>query len=485
MARVFKNTLSVMLARTIDGISSFILIAIVARYLDVKDYGIYAFAMSYVIFLTPLAYGGIERLAIHELSVNRGTLEKYVGMLLALTGVLTVLFIFISLAGLLFFEKSGDLLTAILLAAAGQIAFSISSVYLSLFRAVERMELDIMLSIVFQIIMLGATFITVKYNLGLAGILGAFTAASLVRSLSAWLLCRMLDIRAVMGTDVWDKMIGFAKKSFSLGLSIMLMQGILNIDVLLLRFMMAPEDVSYFYAAHNLMWKFNKAIPAAMAIAVFPLVSALSINSFAEDFRNLYRRLFKLFYISAIFVAIAAVMYSDNIIGLVYGEKYAVAADAFRVLMIGEVFVFVFMFLELAIISVERQNLLITSTALALAIKVVLGVLLIPVYGFVGSAIASLVGYALLTVLTFHYMSVSAGHIPAGDLIRPLGAATPVAIFFYYSGIVRLSPVVALSAGAMIYVLMLFVLRSVSIMEIHSFRKALASRRPVENVVDF
>lgn len=82
-----------MLARLIDGIATFVLIVLVSRYLSVADYGIYAFVMSYVVFLTLLAYGGIDRIAIHEFSMNKDTVGKYLWMVLVLTGGLTFFFI--------------------------------------------------------------------------------------------------------------------------------------------------------------------------------------------------------------------------------------------------------------------------------------------------------------------------------------------------------------------------------------------------------
>ncbi len=465
-----------MLARSIDGISTFILIVLVSRYLSVADYGIYAFVMSYVVFLTLLAYGGIDRIAIHEFSVNRESMERYLWMVLGLTGALTAVFILICMLGLLFFDNSNSFLQSLLLAMAGQIFFSFSSISMSLFRAMKRMDLEIVLSIVFQLIMLAATYIVTKYNLGISGIFGAFALANFFRSLFAWGLCRMLGVRAVMVKVDWEELLRIIQKSFSLGVSIMLMQGILNMDVLLLRYLNFAEGVSFFYAAHNLMWKFNKAVPAAMAIAVFPILSAIISNSPADHFRKLYRKLFKLFYIPAIFASIGGVAYSSEIIALVYGEKYAVATDAFRVIMTGEAFVFVFMFLELVMISVERQNSLIISTALALTAKIVLSVLFIPSYGFIGSAVASLGGYVILTVVTFYYIRLSSGNIPAGDIIRPIGAAVPVGVFFYFSGVLQINPFIGLSVGAMIFAGMLVVFGSVSWVQLLSFKKMLSSK---------
>lgn len=461
-----------MLARLIDGIATFVLIVLVSRYLSVADYGIYAFVMSYVVFLTLLAYGGIDRIAIHEFSMNKDTVGKYLWMVLVLTGGLTFFFIWVCLGGLLFFDNSKDFLQPLILAMAGQIFFSFSSISMSLFRSMEHMEFDIFLSIAFQVIMLAATFMATQNNLGISGVFGAFALANFLRCLFAWGLCRRLGVRIVRTMVTWEELRDVIKKSFSLGISIMLMQGILNMDVFLLRYMNFTEDVSFFYAAHNLMWKFNKAIPAAMAVAVFPMLSALSSNPLTDNFRILYRKLFKLFYIPAIFVSIVGVKYAAEIIALVYGGKFALAADAFRLIMIGEVFLFVFMFLELVMISVKRQNLLITSTASALFIKIVLSVLLVPAYGFVGSAIASLGGYILLTVLTFYYICASSGGIPAGDFVRPAAAAIPVVALFYCCGIMNIHPFVGLPAAAMLYGVMLFALGSVSWVEMLSFKKS-------------
>lgn len=470
-----KNSFSVVGARAIDVVSSFALIVIVSRYLSVKEYGEYAFIMSYVIFLTPIAYGGIERIAIHEMCSKKDDLQRYLGTLLVSITFQSLIFIAICIFGLIFINPSSLLLSAIILVVIGQITFSLSSVYLAMFRAIERMELDVLLSIAYQMALATATVVTIKLDLGFIGIFGAFALSNIFRTLFAWFLSNRLKIRSMLKAD-FSTMKPLLKKSYSLGVYLMLFQAILNVDVLMLKISKGAENVSFFYAAHNLLWKFNKTVPAALAVAVFPIMSILAKDHLSSQFKDAYRLFLKLFYIVVLFIAVWAYVFSSDIIKIVYGEKFLPSSPAFQILLLGEVFIFLFMFLELVVISIEKQHLLIKVTAIGLAVKLLLNFTLIPGYGYLGAAIATTSCYALLTSVMLYSISLSVGRISIIDILKPVFAVGGSLLFYHFS---TLHYAVALLVGGLIYICMLIILKSISMDDAYYFKTGFKTVRPL------
>ena len=87
------------------------------------------------------------------------------------------------------------------------------------------------------------------------------------------------------------------------------------------------------------------------------------------------------------------------IVGLLFGGRYAAAAQPLQILAAGSVFVFVTWILHAAAISTNLDRRLLLTTAIGLAANVALNIVLIPRYGISGAAWATVVAEGMTVVL--------------------------------------------------------------------------------------
>ena len=77
--RLAKNSIFVFFARITDLLVALISTALIARYLNVTDFGNFAFVMAITIFLIPLTDFGFERILTREIAKDMKKADKYFG----------------------------------------------------------------------------------------------------------------------------------------------------------------------------------------------------------------------------------------------------------------------------------------------------------------------------------------------------------------------------------------------------------------------
>jgi O-antigen/teichoic acid export membrane protein len=94
----------------------------------------------------------------------------------------------------------------------------------------------------------------------------------------------------------------------------------------------------------------------------------------------------------AIAMGIAAYALAGTLIVVPFGSEFAPAAEPFRILCLGLVFVFAIWVLHAIAMSVNREHLLVKTALVGLVVNVGLNLYLIPRIGANGAAIATVVG---------------------------------------------------------------------------------------------
>jgi len=120
-----------------------------------------------------------------------------------------------------------------------------------------------------------------------------------------------------------------------------------------------------------------------------------------ESFVRVYRLSFKYLLCFIIPVAVWCGIFSGKIIALIYGAKFASSAAALSILIWAEVFVFVGVINNAILIATNKQALDPVFTGASAAVNIVLNLVLIPRYGFVGASASSLISYALGPVMGY------------------------------------------------------------------------------------
>ena len=181
-------------------------------------------------------------------------------------------------------------------------------------------------------------------------------------------------------------------KSWKLILSFVFVTIYLKIDQVMLAWMMDEREVGIYSVAARLSeaWYF---VPTAIVVSLFPALIKMKKNNFGR-YQHQLQKLYDLLFLIALVIAILVSLFANVIILALYGEAYAQSATVLVVHVWAGVFIFMRTLFSKWIIMEDLLILSLYTQGFGGLLNVGLNLLLIPQYGAVGAAIATLVSYA-------------------------------------------------------------------------------------------
>lgn len=166
----------------------------------------------------------------------------------------------------------------------------------------------------------------------------------------------------------------------------------LKIDQVMLRWWAGPAEVGVYAVAARVSEVFY-FIPAALVTSFFPRLITLHKES-KELFDDRFKSLLVLLAMLGYGIMIGVFIFGPILIQLAFGEAYAAAAPVLMVHVCSMPFIFMRYAFSRWIV-IERYNVFsVVSQGVGALVNVVLNVILIPPYGMMGAAVATLISYA-------------------------------------------------------------------------------------------
>jgi len=193
----------------------------------------------------------------------------------------------------------------------------------------------------------------------------------------------------------------------------------MRIDQVMIKNMMSDEAVGYYSAAVRLCeaWYF---IPVTLCNAIFPaIVNAKNVSE--QFYNNRMQKLYDLLTWLAIGIAIPVTIFSALIIQLLFGADFAEASPVLTVYIWAGVAVFLGVASSQYLINENFTKLSFFRTSVGMVLNVVLNFIFIPMYGIIGSAIATLISY---TISTFSIITTKEGRFQTRMMLKSLSPIT-------------------------------------------------------------
>jgi len=385
---IAKNTFWLSFSQLTRKIIKFALIVYAARTLGVEGYGVFAYALGLAGFFAIFSDIGISGLLIRDFSaegkITPRHLSTFLYIKLALISISVSLILFVAP---LFTNISEALplisVIAILMAFDGLKDFTTAII-----RSKEKMELEAGIDILTNIATLTFGILALlifKSSLSLAV---AYTIGSgLGLALSIFLLRKNLvriwyrfdkELTKRILTDAWP----FAL----IGLLGTIMT---NTDIIMLGWLKDAIDVGFYSAA-------LKPVQATYLISGILAISTLpKISRFAKDNKKKAGDLLEKSIGSLLLIGIpltaGGLIFGKEIITTIYSTEYLSSVLIFQILLVTVLAVFPMTIITNLILAYNKQSKFIKPLLLAAVFNVILNITLIPVYGIVGAAVATVI----------------------------------------------------------------------------------------------
>jgi O-antigen/teichoic acid export membrane protein len=378
---------------------SFLAFIYLARILGVSDFGILEFASSVLTYLLLLGDGGLEMWGTREASKTTD-LPALVERILPFRLLLAFVAFAILLLLLPFFPHYPNLRGVILLYGLSVFAQAISLKWVFMGQqAMDRVARGLVIG---QLLFAAAILLSIHSSAGLLWIpvlrLGGDLATAVY--FARW-------FRRVYGRFPLKMSLGGMALTPALTLGLSQAMGLLNynFDSVLLGFMRGPILVGWYNAAYKLIL-IGLTFPITYVVGLFPSLSRSFAES-REEFRLLVRRSIELWLVFIVPLIVGGFFLADPVIQFLYGPEYAQASTPLKILVWSAALVTLRMVYSNSLRATGFQRLDLGCAMASAGINVTLNFILIPRYGMVGAASATVSADIVWFVLSFYYFRKS------------------------------------------------------------------------------
>jgi len=465
---ITKNAAALFIARIIDAASRLAILAIAARYLGVETFGQFAF----IVVAVPLVFrlssiGMANQIVTRELVQNKAQGGKYLGSALILRLILSASILTILVVIVQFMDLSTETVIAVYAMGFAQFPLMLSDVFMAVFRASEKMEYNTLVSMASQLISFATVASAAYFDLGFVSLFLCFVLGNFVRALSAFFLSSKQFVKPQIDidTDLWKH---FVKSSIPLGLSNFLKEAYLKVDVFALKVLRSSREIALFHAPYSVITRIT-IFPRSIVMAIFPLLSRLAISS-ESTLAHTYERIFRFLLIFALPIPVLASLLSRKIVVLLYGDEFAPAAIVLQILVWVIPFLFIVSLHNFVLTAMNKQIFVLISMTICFLTNLILDLILVPQFGYVGASIATLVAYVALILTGLYFVCRQLHIIPLhANLLKPLFSFVVTALFIYLlqeQNVTWVAP-----GGVLVYVTMLFLTRTYSLKDIRLLKR--------------
>ncbi len=447
---IARNFLALGLGEAVTRVLAFAATVYLARVLGASLYGVLGVTAAVVLYLVPLADGGLDigtgvRAAAKDPTAFSRAAPAILTVRLVRALVLTLV---VGIVGLFIIPvPDGPVLAvyALTLIAAGS-----SSRWLHL--AFDRARTVAVVRTLGQLVTVALILILVRGPEDVTSAPLAQFAGEVGASVILLILLRRYGIRP---TFTYDRAAAapLLRQARPLVLGTLLGLTIFNSDLIFVRLFRDAEAAGY-YAAAYLVVSFSVNLGLAYSMALMPSLARVTANPPVQ--RKLYQNGLLHMLAGGLPIAIGGWVLAEPLVTTVFGAAYRPAAAAFPILVWSIPLSLVRDIPIVALITHGQERVVLRVTGLSVVLNIALNLALIPPFGIVGAAVATVATEGVRMALAFLAVQRYRLGFPSWRLVwRPFAAAAVMLAVLVWGAAIPVWGVVLLGAGAYGLVLLL------------------------------
>lgn len=392
--KYFKNTGWLMLGRVGSLFIKMVISFAVTNYLGKGQNGILNYANSFVIMFMAVAGLGLDSFIVRELVREPQRRDEILGTSLVLKVIASIGIIPVIVLGYLVFpDEHTPVKYVMILSFTGLFqAFNIIDAY---FQAQVRAKFIMYVNIAGNLISALVKFALILLELPLEYFVGALLFDAFLLAAGYLLIYRSQNYRIRNWTFSSALARALLSKSWPLMFAAVLVTIYMKIDQVMIGRILGTEALGIYSTVVPLseVWYF---IPMSIVGSVFPAI----INARAESMDRYQRRLQNLYDLMvgiSLTIAIFMTFASGFIYDLVYKPEFASGAPVLSLHVWAGIFVFLGVASGQYLINEGLTQLSLFRTAVGALVNILLNLVLLPKFGIIGAAWATLTAYAFAT----------------------------------------------------------------------------------------
>jgi O-antigen/teichoic acid export membrane protein len=473
VSKILRNFFSVLIGR-IGGHGLTVVASIyLARILNPEGYGVVGFLSAYGSFFMLLAALGIPVYGTRELAKMGDTFEKarFTGTWMV-TNLLLALALYVLFASSLWLLKLGPVIRQFGIIWGARLILSGASCYW-VFQAHERMGIVGLRDLLKGALFCAAVFVFVRSPDQLLNVAWFSSGTVLVGELFLLFLLFSGFLGFVPRPGFHRREDhGSLRHAARIGLILLMAQIYYRMDSVLLGFIKDEKHVGLYTAIYQLIFA-GESIALLYFASILPRISSFWQSDRAK-LSSLLEFSMSVFVVLGCLLGILGLLFSGNIVHIIYGSDYASSHRAFGILIWSMVMTYTALTPAYFLIGTQYQRECSHATMIAALVNLILNLPLIIYYGIYGAALATVV--SKVTEFAYVYKKANEKMALKWNPARVLRLGTAIAIAFCIGAASRRYEVAALLSAAVVcisYFAAILGLKVTSIKELKQYLRAI------------
>lgn len=478
--KIARNTTLLTGAYILQKVFAFVYFTLIARWIGPADVGKYVFAVSLTTLLAIFIDLGMTPVLIRETSKFKESGSLYLGNIMSLKLILGVLAYIAAQIIVVALHKDQTTLQMVSITGLVMVLDSFTLSFFGILRANQNLSYEA-ISIIFNqlvILMVGIAGLWLKFPLVILA--WALLGGSLVSFIFSLILLKRKELARMKFNLSWKLISGLLIIALPFALAGVFTRIYSYIDQVLLSVLIGDKELGWYSVAYKITFAFQ-FIPSAFAAAIYPAMS----NYFQHAPQKLSQLFEKsMFFLMLISLPVAAgiAVAAPELIRIIYGTRYLNSILPLQILIVAMPAIFLSFPVGSVLNSTNRQHLNTINLGVTMVINVILNLILIPKFQYLGAAFAATVSLYYLFLgnyyfvrkaiavdekfLIFKFMSV---FVASGIM----GAAV-------YVLIPLLGIIVAAGIGAILWLIVIFILKVVTSNDLNFIKSSLVRKAAPE-----
>ena len=408
--KVAFNTAAQFVGKIATTLLSLILVAALTRYLGVSGFGQYTTIFAYMSLFAVLADFGFFWIFVREIAKPNIDLNKTASNILTMRFFAGLSVFFIGAVLSLIIPQYQEIRTGIFIAALANLFLTLNSTFIGIFQNKLRMDKAVYTDIIGRVVILVVSLLLIKSNMGLNTILWAYALGNLLNLIASALLGRKyFTFRPQFDFRYWAKIWW---EILPMGIVLVLNLIYFRIDTLMLSLLKGPADVGIYGPPYKIL-EILIYFPSMFVGNIFPIIAGF-IYSKDPRLESTLQKALDFLFLSAVPLVVSFIFLSPLAIKWVAGQEFvhastinpifnlpATSVTALQILMVAVGFSFISHLFNYLIIALGKQIKLILPNLILVIVNIVLNLILIPRFSYLGAAFTTVLTEALVLLFAW------------------------------------------------------------------------------------
>lgn len=456
--RVTKNVSVLLVSQVLNYVLGFFIMMYSVRYLGVDGFGILSLALAFTSIFSIFMDMGLSTLTTREIARDKSVLKDYVSNIIVMKIVLIIvtLVLICTIINLIGYNQQTKMVIYLI---TFYTVFTIfAQFFYAIFQAYEKMEYQALGTIISVFLLLIGVLIAIYFNVDVISFSLAYVLSG-ASFLGYGLFVFFQKFSFTLPKFNTSKWLNLINESWPFAITNISTSIYLWIDTILLSLIQGEEAVGLYNASYKLVLVLI-FIPVIFNYALFPIMSKYYVTS-KESLNIIFEKLFKIMMFFGIPIGFGTVLIADKLILFIYGPEFSGAVIPLQILIWSIVLTFARSPFNRLLESSNRQLVVTKIFVIGVIFNIILNLILIPKYSYVGAGIVTVLTDILILGVLIAITKDLGFAISKNTLISLLKITVASIIMdLVLSPILNINLFVLIGLGATIFILIVVLLRT-------------------------